>query len=176
MKVLLALLLTSSILYSQSDSVFKYSLPELKISQIEKGKEVIYGFAEDRNIFILNDSTVKADPVKYKYSLLISDLKSVSILDGNNGWRSAKVMGLVGGSIGLLTGIIFSAGFQIKEPSLFSFISLMTLSGMAAGGLLGGVIGAAVPYFENYNHFSNELAVKQKQIKEIFIKHHIKNK
>jgi hypothetical protein len=178
MKILLAVLLIvlSVTVYSQNDSIYKFTLPELKITQLEKGKDIIYEFTEDRNIFILNESTIKADPVKYKYSLLILDFKSISIVDGNNGWRSAKVMGLAGGGLGLITGIIFSAGFEIQGSNLSTFLPLMVLSGMLAGGLLGGIIGAAVPYYENYTSFHNELAIKQKQIEKIFIKHQIKNK
>ncbi len=175
MKLFLALLLTSSILYSQNDSMYNFTLPDLKITQIENGNKVMFDFDRECD-FTLQELSLIADTNIYKYRVPIADIKKITISDGNNGWRSAKVMGLVGGSIGLLTGILFSAGFQIKEPALFYFLPLMTLSGMTIGGLLGGLIGITAPYYENYDKFSNDPSIKLYQLKGIFAKQEIKKK
>ena len=176
MKPLLALLLTSSILFAQSDSVYKYTLPELKITQYENGKDVTYGFAEDRNILIVSDSMLLGDPGRYKYQVPIGNIRKLSILDGNYGWRGAKVMGLVGGGLGIVMGGVLGAiyGGVSDKSSFVIVIPGFILAGVLAGGLVGGILGAAIPYFEEYSKFSDDTRAKKEILKRIFKKHNLR--
>ncbi|MEO8514949.1 MAG: hypothetical protein ABI543_15430 [Ignavibacteria bacterium] len=178
MKILLAILLIliSVSVYSQSDSVYRFMLPELKITQLENGKDVIYGFDSNENIFLVQDSTLRANPDRYKYKVLLSDIKKLSILDGNEGWRGAKVMGLVGGGITLVLGGIFTAaygGFGDKAAMIIA-IPAFILAGVLAGGLVGGILGSAIPHFEEYSKFSDDVPAKKEILKRIFKKHNLR--
>lgn len=176
MKPLLAFLLTSSILFAQSDSVYKYTLPELKITQSENGKVVTYGFAEERNILLVRDSMLVADPDRYKYKVPLSNIKKLSILDGNYGWRGAKVMGLVGGGLGIVMGGILAAAYGgvTDKATLVIVIPGFILAGVLAGGLVGGILGSAIPYFENYSKFSDDARAKKEILKRILRKHNLR--
>ena len=176
MKLIIALLLTSSILYSQNDSVYKFILPELKITQIENGKDVTYGFDNDINVFLLGDSSLTADPLKYNYKVTIADIKKFGISDGNYGWRAAKTAGLVGGAIGVIlgTGLSFVYGNGSNGTGLFIVIPAFVLSGVLAGGIVGGILGSFVPYYENYSHFTSDTHAKKEVLKQIFKKHNLK--
>ena len=176
MKPLLALLLTSSILLAQNDSVYKYILPELKVTQLENGKDVTYGFAEDRNILLVRDSMLIGDPDRYKYQVPLVNIRKLSILDGNHGWRGAKVMGLAGGGLGLLVGGIITAaygGFSDKTGMIIA-IPAFLLAGVLTGGIVGGIFGAAIPYYEEYTKFSDDSQVQKEILKRIFKKHNLK--
>ena len=176
MKPLLALLLTSSILFAQSDSVYKYTLPELKITQSENGKDVTYGFAEDRNILLVRDSVLLGDPGRYKYQVPLGNIRKLSILDGNYGWRGAKVMGLVGGGLGVLMGGIFVAAYGgiTDKTGLIIAAPAFLLAGILTGGLVGGILGSAIPYFEEYSKFSDDTRAKKEILKRIFKKHNLR--
>jgi hypothetical protein len=176
MKPLIAFLLTSSILFAQSDSVYRYTLPELKITQSENGKDVTYGFAEDRNILLVRDSMLVADPDKYKYQAPIGNIRKLSILDGNYGWRGAKVMGLVGGGLGVIMGGILAAAYGgvTDKATLVIVIPGFILAGVLAGGLVGGILGSTIPYFEEYSKFSNDTQAKKEILKRIFKKHNLR--
>lgn len=175
MKILSALILISLniLVYSQSDSVYEFTLPELKITQLEKGKDVIYGFTEDRNIFLVRDSMLIADPNRYKYQVQVSNIRKLLILNGNYGWRGAKVMGLVGGGLGVILGTIFVAeygGFTDKTGLIIA-IPAFLLAGILTGGILGGILGATIPYFEEYSKFSDDVQAKKEILKRLFRKH-----
>lgn len=176
MKFLLALLLTSSILYSQNDSVYKFTLPELKITQLEKGKEVIYGFDNDENLFLVKDSMLVANPDKYKYKVLMSAITKLSIRDGTYSWRGAKFIGLIGGGMGLLFGAGISAIYSTSSSrvGIIIVIPAFTLAGVLFGGIIGGVLGGFMPYFENYSKFSEDAQAKKEILKRIFKKHNLK--
>jgi len=176
MKLIFALLLTSSILYSQNDSIYKFTLPELKITQLENGKDVTYGFSEERNLFLVSDTMLIADQQKYKYQVPISNIRKISILNGDNGWRGAKFMGLVGGGLGVVMGGIVAAaygGFNDKAGLVIA-IPALVLTGILTGGIVGGILGATIPYFEEYSKFSNDKDAKKEILKRIFRKHNIK--
>lgn len=176
MKPLLAFLLTSSILFAQSDSVYKYTLSELKITQTENGKDVTYGFAEERNIMLVRDSMLVGDPERYKYQVPIGNIRKLSILDGNYGWRGAKVMGLLGGGLGVLMGGMFVAAYGgvTDKTGLIIAVPAFLLAGILTGGLVGGVLGAAIPYYEEYSRFSDNTRAKKEILKRIFKKHNLR--
>ena len=176
MKLIIAFLLTSSILFAQSDSVYKYTLPELKITQTENGKDVTYGFAEERNILLVRDTMLLGDPGRYKYQVPIRNIRKLSILDGNYGWRGAKVMGLVGGSLGVIMGGVLAAAYGgvTDNGTLVIAIPGFILAGVLAGGLVGGILGAAIPYYEEYSKFSDDTRAKKEILKRIFKKHNLR--
>ncbi len=174
--ILIMLFLTSSILYTQNDSVYKYTLPELKITQTENGKDVTYGFSEDRNILLVRDNMLSADPDRYKYQVPIGSIRKLSILDGNYGWRGAKVMGLVGGGLGVLMGGIFVAAYGgiTDKTGMIIAVPAFFLAGVLTGGLIGGILGSAIPYFEEYSKFSDDTQAKKEILKRIFKKHNLR--
>lgn len=178
MKKLLFLLPALIILFSyqifaQEKSDVEFILPEMKITQNKNKKSVIYDFENDRNIFILNDSLLIADPDKYKYTVPIADIKKISILEGNKSWRGAKVMGLVGGGLGLITGILASLVYRPNFAEISITLPGFVLAGILAGGIIGGILGSAIPHFEEYSKFSNDLRAKKEILKRIFKKHNL---
>jgi hypothetical protein len=178
MKILLASLLIvfSVSVYSQSDSVYKFNLPELKITQLENGKDVTYGFAEERNVFLVRDTMLEADPNRYKYQVPLANIRKLSILNGNYGWRGAKVMGLVGGGLGVVMGGLFVAAYGgfTDKTGLIIAVPAFLLTGILTGGLVGGILGAAIPYFEEYSKFSDDAQAKKEILKRIFKKHNLR--
>lgn len=178
MKILSAVLLIALCVsaYSQNDSVYKFTLPELKITQLEKGKDVTYGFYGDRNIFLMRDSILTADTDKYKYTVPIANIKKLTILDGNNGWRGAKVVGLVGGGLGVIFGVIYvaaSGGFTDKTGLIIALPAFL-LAGILTGGIIGGILGSAIPSYEEYSKFSDDVQAKKEILKRIFKKHNLR--
>lgn len=75
MKYILALLLTSSILYAQSDSTYRFTLPEVKISVIKPEKTDTYLFSNGANVFYLGIDKLTADTGRYKWNYNIKDVK-----------------------------------------------------------------------------------------------------
>ncbi len=174
MKLLLALLLTSSILYSQNDSINKYTLPELNITQLEKGKLVTYGFVNDENIFLVKDSMLVADPVKYKYMVPLAGITKLAFRDGTYSWRGARTMGLVGGGLGLITGVLVALIYHPNFAEYTLTVSGFITAGILVGGFAGGILGSAIPYFKEYSGFSDDTQAKKEILKRIFRKHNIK--
>lgn len=170
----LLLILTALSAYSQTDSVYKYNLPELKITQSENGKDVIYDFNKTSNIFLIQDSTLYANPDKYKYKVPIADIKKISILYGNKSWRGAKVMGLVGGGLGLVTGIMASLIYQPNFAEISIIFPAYILAGVLAGGIVGGILGTAIPHYEEYSKYSDDIHAKKEILKRIFKKHNLR--
>ncbi|MBZ0204129.1 MAG: hypothetical protein K8I03_14030 [Ignavibacteria bacterium] len=172
MKATAALLFTIlvSTLYSQTDSVFKFTLPELTITQVEKGKDEIYGFENDRNIFLVSDSLLIADTNKYEYSVLFTHVKKISLRDGTESWRAAKTGGMIGGALGLLlgVGIPFILGSRPDAAGYVITIPASILAGILTGGLIGGVLGSTVPHYDVHSNFPNDLQAKKEVMKKIF--------
>jgi hypothetical protein len=148
----------------------------MKITQNENRKSVVYDFENDRNTFILNDSILIADPDKYKYSVRISDITKLSARDGTYAWKTAGIVGAIGGGLGLLLGSVLYAVLSSEtDKNSFVFIPVLALSGALAGGLLGSIIGIGVPYFESYPLTTKDIKKKNQVIKKIFKWHNLKN-
>jgi len=164
-------------IFAQEKSDVEFILPEMKIMQNENKKSVVYDFENDRNIFILNDSLIIADPDKYKYSVKISDVTKLSVRDGTYAWKTAGIVGGVVGGLGLLLGAAIYAVLksETSNNNAFVFIPVLTLGGAIAGGLLGAIIGIGVPYFESYPLTSKDIKKKNQAIKKIFKWYHLKN-
>ena len=116
------------------------------------------------------------DPGRYKYQVPIRNIRKLSILDGNYGWRGAKVMGLVGGGLGVLMGGIFVAAYGgiTDKTGLIIAAPAFLLAGILTGGLVGGILGSAIPYFEEYSKFSDDTRAKKEILKRIFKKHNLR--
>lgn len=162
-------------LHSQTDSVYKFTLPQVKLTHPEKNKIVTYEFENERNLFLMNDSFLTANPDKYNYSVRISDIKKISVRDGSYAWRTSVVVAAVGGGLGLLTGTAFAIIFAgIHDASLVVAIPLFTLSGALAGGILGAILGVGVPYYHNYNFIEKDLISKRETVRKILKNHYTK--
>ncbi len=169
MKLLTLIIITTASLYSQTaDSTFQFFLPELKISQLEKNKEVTYEFENERNIFLMSDSFLVADPVKYNYVVRIADIKKVSVRDGTYVWKTAGIVAAVGGVIGLLAGTGMYIFLDSIETKALFVIPAFTFGGALVGGLIGGLFGLAVPYFESYPQTEKDAGKKKEVLKKIF--------
>ncbi len=80
--LLLGFLLPFSI-YSQIDSIRTFGLPEMRILQKEKGKEVTYVFDNSLNKFTLTPTTLLPDTNMFKYKVNLSDIHKVSFHNGS---------------------------------------------------------------------------------------------
>jgi hypothetical protein len=168
-KTLLILSIITANLCSQTDSTFKFTLPELKISQLEKNKEVTYEFANERNIFLMSDSFLVANPDKYNYVVRIADIKKVAIRDGTHVWKTAAIIGGVGGVFGLLVGVGFHAVVNnIGGHSNGIIIPVFTIAGALAGGLIGALVGLSAPYYESFPQTEKDAGKKKEVLKKIF--------
>jgi hypothetical protein len=166
--------LVISSIYGQTDSTFKFTLPQLKITQLEKNKDVVYEFDNDRNNFLLSDSVLTADPQKYKYAVSLADLKKIMVRDGSYIWKTAGIVGAVGGAFGLAVGAGIYLLFSSVDKRSVAFIPLFGLCGALAGGVIGALIGVGVPYFESYPLTEKDNAKKKEVLKKIFKVYNIK--
>ncbi len=172
--ILIMLLLTSSILYSQNDSVYKFNIPEINIRQFENGKFVTYRFENDDNLFLLSDSLLSADPDKYKYSVKLCDVKSFSIRNGFSTFGGAKYGGFIGGGLGLIFGIMNAVIYRPNFAEIALVIPGLAAIGFVGGAFIGGLLGSTIPYFEEYSKFSDDTHAKKEILKRIFKKHNLK--
>lgn len=176
MKFILLILLTSSILYSQTkylsnhrDSVYKFKLPPISITEESlSGIQTTY-FKKDTNLVSLIGGVLYADPDGYEFSYQVMYIKYLVIQNGNQSLRAAMYNGIAGGVIGLLTGLIFVNSIQFEDNA--KTMAYFTLAGGLTGGFLGFIIGAFVPDYDHYDVFSKDSDIKYEQIKRILKKH-----
>lgn len=170
MKLFVFLLFIPFGLFAQTDSTFKFTLPQLKIYQHEKKKDVSYDFDNEKNIFFLSDSLLTANPEKYKYSVPLADIKKISVRDGTYVWKTAGIIGGVTAGFGLLIGATVYAlvSKASNESNLILVIPALTLIGAFVGGVVGVLVGFSVPYYENYTMREKDLAKKKEMLKKIF--------
>lgn len=173
-RIIFCFLVFTCCLSSQTDSVYRFTLPELKITQTEKGKTVTYDFEHERNIFSLHDSMLTANPQKYNYNAALSDIRKIDIRDGNNFWSTAPILAAVGGTIGFLFGLgIYLAIHTVEEGFNAAIIPVLTVSGAIVGGIIGGIIGLGAPYYESYTLKEKDIRVKNEMLKTIFKRHNL---
>src|SRR5262250_1239196 len=126
-------------------------------------------------MFILSDSSLTAKPQKYKYSVLLADIREIRIHEGSYIWKATAMTAAVGGGLGLLFGLIFYVSIKNDEAvdtgNLELIFPMFALAGGVAGGLIGMIVGAASPYFESYPLKEKDLSKKHQMLKKIF-KHH----
>lgn len=169
LKGIIIFALLSACIYTQNDSNV-YVVPEVKLQLVEKNEDITYNFENERNLFVVTDSLLLADPHKYKYSVYLGSLKKISVMDGNYGWKTALKAGLAGGILGLAVGIIFAV--SIKDPGGV-LVPMLTGTGALIFGAIGGILGLATPYYEIYS-IKGDLKNKKNEIQKIFKKHKVK--
>jgi hypothetical protein len=147
-------------------------LPELKIYQIEKKKDVAYAFDNDRNKILLNDSFLTADPRRYNYSVKLNDITKISVRNGTHFWDVAAWGAGIGFIFGFFTGGYFT---MHGEPKDFHIEGALVGGAIVAIplGLLGGLIGLLIPDYDVYdlNKINSD---KEKYLLDVFKKHKLK--
>lgn len=118
----------SASLFSQSGEKSLYVLPELSISQIEKGKIVIYDFEKDENRFLLSDSLLIADTSVYSYRVGLSDIKKISVNVGSFFLEGAGAGLVLGVLIGLATS---TSNAEFKDVNFLLCVPLTLIFGIA---------------------------------------------
>lgn len=176
MKILTALLLTSSILFAQNDSVYKFVLPELFIEITRDTLDEIYHFENDNNIFYLNSMTIKADTNKYKFNTTISNMKSIRLRTGVATYSGAFYGGFIGSGLGLATGILHAIAYQPKTIEVMIALPGYAAAGFIAGALIGGVMGSLIPSYSIFERYSSDLNVKKDQLRKFLYKNDINRK
>ena len=166
--ILYSIIFTCS-LFSQNDSLFK--LPELTITQMEKGSLVAYEFEKEPNRFLLNDSSLIANPNKYNYAVRLGDVKKITFHYGAN----AFVLATSTGAIGMLIGFV-AAGISAGHGSSPDFKDRLVgaLYVGAVFAIIGGVVGAILTNNEHYDLSKIEDINKKNYLKRILKKNRIK--
>ena len=166
--LLLGFLLASSI-FSQNDSTRIFGLPEMKIKQQESGKVVTYMFDNSLNKFTLTPLHLLPDTNKYTYKVDLKDIESVSMRNGTQLWKIAGIVGSVGFVLGFLAGGFFdlhsSPTFHVDQA--FGLGALTTVP----FALIGGIIGALSPAFDEYSFTGNTDKQKYDALMRIFTKY-----
>lgn len=166
--LLLGFLLTIN-LFSQNDSTRTFGLPEMRIKQKENGKVVTYLFDNTLNKFTLTPSQLLPDTNKYKYKVNLVDIKAVSLRNGTQLWKVAGIVGSVGFFLGFLAG----GFFDLHGSPTFHVDQAFTLGALTAVpfALLGGIIGALSPSFDEYTLNGNTDKQKYDGLMKIFKKY-----
>lgn len=136
------------------DSVYTFFLPELSISQMERGSEVIYGFEKKVTKFRLSDSTLTADPDIYKYKVLLQDIRSIAFHHGSNVGSFSLSAGIVGFLLGFAASSFGHTDIDFKDRLFGGF------AGGAVFAIVGGALGLLFTDDEYYK--LNDLSVKDK--------------
>jgi hypothetical protein len=150
-----------------------FTLPDLKIKQKEKGESVIYDFEKEKNEFILTDSSLSANPKNYNYKVSIQDITKISIHDGSNFWQMTRIGSAIGGFFGILIGLGIHLVFRSFDDDTPINIGGILLLGMAFAiptGIVFGLIGSTIPYYESRS-FSGHLNKKKQDLKTFLKKH-----
>ncbi|HMQ80082.1 MAG TPA: hypothetical protein PKE39_11050 [Ignavibacteria bacterium] len=166
--LLLGLLLASSI-FAQNDSSRTFGLPEMKIKQFESGKVVTYMFDNSLNIFTLTPSHLLPDTNRYTYKVDIKDIESVSMRNGTQLWKIAGIAG----SVGFFLGFIAGGFLDIHNSPTFHVDQGFALGALTAVpfALIGGIIGALSPAFDEYSFTGNTDKQKYDALMKIFKKY-----
>ncbi len=176
MKIILLFLFTSSILFSQSqdlysarDSVYKFKLPPISITDESlSGIQTTY-FKKDTNLVSLRGSVLSADRDGYESSYQVMYIKYLVIQNGNQSLKAAMFNGIAGSVIGLLTGLVFVNSIHFNNNT--KTLAYFTLAGGLTGGLLGYIVGTFVPDYDHYDVFSKDPDIKIEQFKRILKKY-----
>ncbi len=169
--IVLYIVLSTIAVFSQVEKVFYFTLPPFRISQIEKGKVVKYGFEKDRNLIQLSDGFLAADPERYQYAVRLSDIEDISIRNGFSTFGGAKYGGFIGGGLGLIFGILNSVINKPKFAEIALVIPGLVGAGFLGGALIGGLLGSLNPNYDAYEKFSRDQLVRKEQLRKIFHKY-----
>jgi hypothetical protein len=150
-------------LFSQTDSIYNFTLPEIKISQIEKGKIVTYEFDNKYNSFAVTDSFLIANPNKYDYKVNIKNIKKVTFIKGSPVLPAA----VTGFGIGFIFGYLLQGlgghGSVADAERL--------LGGLMTGAVLGFVTGGIfllISHDDEYDIREYDLKTRKKFLIKTF--------
>lgn len=166
-------------IYSQIDSIYNFTLPEMKIKQKENGKTVTYVFEKDFNKFSVSDSFLTADPKSYKYNVRIANITKLEFRNGTYWWRAALAGGAAGFGIGVLIGLGAALSKQTGEYQIKpGFWEVLVFGGLLAVPLavIGGLFGAISPYYEIYSLTPGNPDKKKEELLKAIKKHKKINK
>ena len=170
MKYILALFFVSSILFAQSDSTYRFILPEVKISVVGYDKTDTYLFGKETNEFYLGKDKLTADTSRYKWNYNIKDVKSLQFRNGVATWGGALYGGIITGSITLAYGILNALWFKPKPAEIVLVLPGFAAAGFVAGAFIGGILGSFIPHYDTYGNFSSDLTAKKEQLRKILYK------
>ncbi len=177
MKLLIALLLTSSILYGQGlitdfskDSVYSFKLPPLFIENYVNNRMNHFNYDNYPSKIKLNSEFLLIEHNSKIDSFDAALIRTIGIQHGNQSLKAGLYTGLAGTAIGLITGIIFISAIHFEDN--LRTLAYFTLSGGLTGGLLGAIIGAFRPDYDVYTDLSFENVTKKHQLINIFKKYH----
>lgn len=153
--------------------MYSFVMPKIKIQEKENGKNVIYSFDKDSNLFIISSSVLTADPNIYRYKVNLEDISKIEIRNGSGVWTGAAV--------GIATGFIagmFAGGKGGFHGSTEKFnVSLGILMGAIfalPAGLIGALVGSLFYKYNEYNVLNLNGSNYESLIK-IFRENKIKN-
>jgi hypothetical protein len=165
MKLLIALLLTSSIQYGQGlitdfakDSVYSFKLPPLFIENYVNNRTNHYNYDNYPSKIKLTSEILLIEHNSKIDSFDAALIRTIGIQHGNQSFKAGLYTGLAGSAI----------HFEDKLRTLAYF----TLSGGLTGGLLGAIVGAFRPDYDVYTDLSFENVTKKHQLINIFKKYH----
>lgn len=167
--LLVVMLLISSYVFSQNDSVYKFILPRLVIVQSENLKQVKYEFENERTVFIVKGGFLKADTSKYDYSVNLADLNKITFHKRSDVGVITAVFAGVGFALGFVMG-----GFYSEEGRLATSLGAGAAVGLVAG--LGGLfIGSLIAkdYYEDFTGLKGE--GRKKAILDYLRKNRLRN-
>lgn len=148
---LLLSIVISSVLFSQSDTSDTFGLPELRIFQKEKGKNVTYVFDNSLNKFTLTPTFLLPDTNRYIYKVRLADINQISFVNGTHALNAAGITGAVGFGMGFLLFGAISTLFSSEEVFSVSFAFLGGLVTAVPAAVIGLVFGALSPKYEEYS-------------------------
>ena len=166
--ILLFLFVFDLSIKSQTDSIASFNMPEMKIYQEEKGKQVIYKFDDESIYMIITPDLLIADTSIYKYRVSLKDIPKISIRNGTHFWSGAAVGGIIGFVLGFAFGgnLSFSIGGGGNDhpfnPGAAIIVGLIVAIPI---GLIGGLLGMLSPNYDEYKVFNINGSKYQRLIK-----------
>ncbi len=176
MKIILALLLISSILFAQNDTTYNFTLPELKVSITTPDKTDTYLFSREANEFYLTSKSLIADTNRYKWSYKLNEVKSIHFRNGVSTWGGAFYGGIITGSISFAYGILSALIFKPKPVEIALVLPGYAGAGFLAGAFIGGFLGSFIPAFDTYDNFSANTNLKKEQLRKFLYKYDLNRK
>lgn len=171
---LLLSIVISSVLFSQSDTSDTFGLPELRIFQKEKGKNVTYVFDNSLNKFTLTPTFLLPDTNRYIYKVRLADINQISFVNGTHALKAAGITGAVGFGLGFLIFGGISAIFSSEQLFNINFALLGGLITALPAALLGAVFGALSPDYEKFDIAALSDMKKYETLKKLFKKYNQK--
>jgi hypothetical protein len=159
-------------LQSQTDSNY-FILPPFKVYQKEKGKEARYEFENERNLMIVKDSFLIADPKKYLYKVNVNDIRGIAFFSKTHGSSLIPILGGIGFGLGFLIGSVgVSTGGSTDFNAGHALLGGAILGGMFA--LIGAGISIITGGFDETEFKDRDFTYKKNTIIDNFKKYRLK--